>query len=61
MVNTARVGDTGTWSCDAKTSFGLDTIEYNVIVKQSRLSCNEESPPVIQSITGHSSLVRSVA
>ena len=52
VVNTAQVGDTGTWSCDAETSFGLDTIEYNVMVKQTRLACSEESPPVIQSITG---------
>ena len=53
VVTSARVSDTGTWSCVATTSWGgRDTIQYLVTVKQSKLSCNELSPPVIESIVG---------
>jgi len=53
IVNHAKVTDTGTWSCVATTSWGgRDTIEYNVLVKQSKLSCNELAPPSIKTITG---------
>lgn len=31
---------------------GRDTIEYDVKVKQARVSCSEPSAPIIQSITG---------
>eukprot|EP00092_Neocalanus_flemingeri_P006891 GFUD01007439.1.p1 GENE.GFUD01007439.1~~GFUD01007439.1.p1 ORF type:complete len:1699 (-),score=403.24 GFUD01007439.1:397-5493(-) len=52
-VRSAKVSDNGVWSCVASTSWGRDTIEYTVKVKQirqSRLACSELEPPVIQRI-----------
>ena len=48
----------GEWSCVATTSWGLDTIHYTVAVKQARLSCSDQAPPSITSITGQYSAIQ---
>ena len=53
VVHRAKVSETGLWTCVVTTPWGgRDTIEYEVKVRQTRVSCSEPSPPIIQSITG---------
>ena len=54
LVKAAKVSNNGIWSCHASTSWGRDTIEYKVRVlqvRESRPTCSELHPPIIQKIT----------
>ena len=58
VVTHSKVSNSGTWTCVATTSWGdRDTIDHTVEIKQSKLSCSDMSPPVIQSITGRLRLI----
>ena len=52
VVQSARLEDSGSWSCVATVGqLGRDSIDYQVTVRESALACSELSTPTIHTVT----------